>query len=129
MVPSAGRHLPLCLLDRWAKAFYFAFDCAPMPKYMLLGHGGTPPATQEEAGAWMGQWMTWFGKVGAAVVDPGAPFAVRGHIGTVAASAANGYMIVQAANLDAAKELAASSPAASQGDGMEVIELVDMQPK
>lgn len=105
-----------------------ADDSGAMPKFMLLGHGGTPPATKEEGEAFMGRWMTWFGMVGSAVVDPGAPFEARDAVGTVRPGAANGYMIVEAADMAAAKELAASCPAAEDGDGMEVIQLANMQP-
>lgn len=73
----------------------------------------------------MGRWMVWFGEVKEHLVDPGAPFSARRALGVVPeATAANGYMLLEAADLDAAVELVRSCPAMQDGSGMEVIELV-----
>ena len=45
-------------------------------KYMYLyPGGGAPPASEAEGKAMMAKWMEYFGKLGPAVVDGGAPFA------------------------------------------------------
>ena len=45
-----------------------------MPKFVLAYHGGAMPAPAEQA-AFMEAWGAWFGSLGAAVVDSGAPCA------------------------------------------------------
>jgi len=44
-----------------------------MPKFIFAYHGGGMPETQEEQAAEMQAWQTWYGQMGAAVVDGGAP--------------------------------------------------------
>src|SRR5712692_8519769 len=44
-----------------------------MPKYLLAFNGGGMPETPEEQAAVMAAWGAWYGTLGDAVVDPGAP--------------------------------------------------------
>lgn len=73
------------------------------------------------------------GKVGTAMVDGGAPFGARAAFSddgsTPAASDLQGYSIVEAENLEAAKALAEGLPFMAEGKGrftLEIFELVDM---
>jgi hypothetical protein len=44
-----------------------------MPKYVLAYHGGTTPKSEADQAAVMGAWGAWFGVLGDAVIDGGAP--------------------------------------------------------
>jgi hypothetical protein len=66
--------------------------------------------------------MAWFGKVGDKIADVGAPLGPRKSIGGGAASAAPGYSIVNAANLDEAIALTKGHPHLAGGGSIEVCE-------
>ena len=48
-----------------------------MTKFVLMFHGGETP--EEPSAEVMDRWMAWFGELGEAVVDMGAPFGVGDH--------------------------------------------------
>lgn len=88
-----------------------------MARYMLLYKGAAtdmsamaPEAVEEE----MGRWMAWYGGLGEAVIDMGAPFGTGGSVvddgseGT--ASELTGFSIVEAESLDAAKAMTSGHP-------------------
>ena len=64
-----------------------------MANFLLAYKGGTMAETPEAQEAAMQAWMNWFGTIGAAVVDGGAPFgpstAVQSDGSTGAATAAS----------------------------------------
>ena len=107
-----------------------------MSKYLYLYRGpATPMAefTPEQSAEQTRAWGEWMGRVGAALVDGGAPFGARGALaddGTSPASGdLNGYTIVEADSLDAARSLLKGHPFLSEGKGrfaVEVFELVPM---
>lgn len=85
-----------------------------MKKFVFIYNG--PQATEAPDPKVMEAWTSWFGDLGAKLVDPGNPFGadvkeVSGS-GVVAMTEnrANGYSIVNAENLDAAVELAKGCP-------------------
>jgi len=107
-----------------------------MSKYLYLYRG---PATQmdnlseEESAAQMKAWGDWIGRLGPKLVDVGNPFGARTAIvddGTSRETGdVNGYSIVEADNLEVAKELADNHPFLTEGKGrfaVEVFELVPM---
>ena len=107
-----------------------------MAKFILLYRGNaTPPEnmTEEQSAEIMGQWNTWIGKHGSALVDVGNPFGARTSIGgdgaEQAPAALNGYTIVEADSLEAAKGFCDGHPFLD-GTGAEfavdVFELVPM---
>lgn len=107
-----------------------------MAKFILLYRGNaTPPdqMTEEQRSETMAQWGTWMEKNGQGLVDVGAPFGARTSIGGDAAEQEpanlNGYTIVEAADLDAAKAFCDGHPFL-HGTGAEfavdVFELVDV---
>lgn len=60
-------------------------------------------------------WGAWFGQMGDKLVDGGNPFGEgksvsKAGVGAVTGSAATGYSIVKAANLDEAVEMAKGCP-------------------
>jgi hypothetical protein len=106
-----------------------------MSKYLLLYRG---PATQmedftpEQSAEQMRAWGEWMGRVGSAMVDGGAPFGQRTAVsddGTnPAPSDQNGYTIVEASSLDAARALTDGHPFLSEGKGRFTIEIFELTP-
>lgn len=107
-----------------------------MAKYILIYRGpATPMAdiTPEMGEAIMAEWNNWIGKVGSALVEVGSPFAagsgVRGDGTDGPAADLNGYSIVEAESLDAAKGLCDHHPFLSSGTAdfsVDVYELLPM---
>jgi hypothetical protein len=108
-----------------------------MSKFIYIYKGPATPMdqfTEEQSAAQMAAWGAWMGKLGPALLDAGSPFAAGTSVvddGTVAeASDLNGYSIVEAENLEAAKALVDGNPFLASRNGkfsVEVFELVDMQ--
>ena len=105
-----------------------------MSKYAFAYHGGPGMAsTEEEMAEIMAAWGAWFGELGGAIVDGGAPV---GQASTVAsdgsvtdgggANPITGYTIVSADSLEVAVALAKGCPALPGGGSVEVAELIDM---
>ncbi|MGA7203793.1 MAG: hypothetical protein WBX27_04080 [Specibacter sp.] len=107
-----------------------------MSKFIYIYNGPATPMDQmtaEESAAGMAAWGTWMEKVGPAMVDGGAPFGARAAFSddgsTPAPSDLQGYSVVEAENMDAAKALSDGLPFMSEGQGrftLEIFELVDM---
>jgi hypothetical protein len=107
-----------------------------MSKYLYLYRGPATPMedfTPEQSEEQMRAWGEWMGRVGSALLDGGAPFGARTAVGDDGTSPApgdlNGYTIVEAASLDAARGLLDGHPFLSEGKGrfsVEVFELVPM---
>src|SRR5215210_4119626 len=81
-----------------------------MARFMLLYRGDATPTeemTEEQSNEVMGQWGVWMEKHGAALVDVGTPFGERSSVGGDGSDQTptnlNGYTIMEAENLDAAK--------------------------
>src|SRR5438067_12767722 len=103
-----------------------------MGKFVLAYRGGSMAETAEDQQKVMEQWMGWFGQLGAAVVDGGAPF---GPAKTIASAGAvrdggeaglTGYSIVDASDLDDAVAKAKGCPVLSSGGSVEVYEAMPM---
>ncbi len=103
-----------------------------MTKFVLAYTGGSAPDTKEEQDAVMAAWMGWFGQLGAAVVDGGAPFgpsatiASGGGTSDGGASGLTGYSIVEAGDLAAATEMGRGCPVLASGGSVEVYESLPM---
>ena len=102
-----------------------------MANYLLAYKGGSMAETPEAQEAAMQAWGEWFGTLGSAVVDMGAPFgsstAVQadGSTGTAAAGL-SGYSVLQADSLELAAKLAGGCPVLSSGGSVEVYEAIEM---
>ena len=103
-----------------------------MPKFMYIYHGGKAPESPEEGAKVMAAWTAWFEGMGASVVDGGNP---AGLSKTVSASGVtedgganpvSGYSLVNAADHDAAVEMAKGCPILSDGGTVEVAEAMEM---
>jgi hypothetical protein len=98
-----------------------------MSKYVLAYQGGGMAATEEAQQASMAAWGAWFGSLGAAVVDGGAPFGPSTKVGGGAAgSGLTGYSILEAADLAAAVKLAEGCPIIKDGGSVDVYETIDV---
>jgi hypothetical protein len=96
-----------------------------MQKFLVTYHGAGAPAPEEAQEA-MAAFMAWASSAGEALVDPGAPL---GPAKTVTAGSvsdgpadgpANGYSILQAADLDSAVDLVQTHPFISRGGSLQV---------
>jgi hypothetical protein len=98
-----------------------------MGRYVLVYQGGAMAETAEAQQAAMAAWGTWFGSLGSAVVDGGAPFGPSAAVGGGSAtSALTGYSILEAGDLDAAVSLAAGCPIVADGGTVDVYETIDV---
>ena len=108
-----------------------------MAKYMLLYRGdATPPEnmTPEQNNEVMALWGAWMEKHGAAITDLGTPFGSRASVAGDGSDQApaklNGYTIVEADSLEAAKGFCDGHPFL-EGTGadfaVDVFELVPVQ--
>jgi len=98
-----------------------------MGKYVLAYRGGSMAESPEDQEKVMAAWGAWFGSLGAAVVDGGAPFGESGAVGGGSASSAlSGYSILEAADLKAALKLAEGCPVLSGGGSVDVYEAIDV---
>jgi hypothetical protein len=108
-----------------------------MAKYLYLYRGPATPMdqfTEEQSAEQMRAWGEWMGRVGPALVDGGAPFGARTALADDGTSPApgdlNGYTIVEADSIDAARALLDRHPFLSEGKGrfsIDVYELIPMQ--
>jgi hypothetical protein len=80
----------------------------------------------------MKAWGEWMGRVGSALVDGGAPFGDRAAVADDGTSPApgdlNGYTIVEAESLDAARSLSDGHPFLSEGKGRFTVEVFELVP-
>jgi hypothetical protein len=107
-----------------------------MSKFLYLYRGPATPMeefTPEQSAEQMRAWGEWMSRVGSALVDAGAPFGAHTAVGddgsTPAPSELNGYTIVEADGLEAARALVDRHPFLSEGNGrfsIEVFELAAM---
>ena len=104
-----------------------------MPKYVFAYHGGSAPKSEADQAAVMAAWGAWFGTLGDAVVDGGAPVGASKTVksdGSTSdgggANPVNGYSLINATDLNAAVSLAKGCPILSAGGSVEVAETIDM---
>tara|TARA_R110002074_G_scaffold341358_1_gene511911 strand:+ start:476 stop:790 length:315 start_codon:yes stop_codon:yes gene_type:complete len=104
-----------------------------MSKFVFIYHGGEMPETEEEGARVMAEWEAWFGAMGAAVIDGGAPVGMSSTLhsdGSVTADGGanptSGYSLVSADNIDAAIELARGCPILKAKGSIEVAEAMEM---
>ena len=101
-----------------------------MPNFMFVYHGGSMPETEEEANAAMARWGKWMEDNGPSLVDPGNPVGMSktvsasGVADNGGANPTSGYTIVSAPDIDAACEMAKTSPMIHDGGSVEVAEVI-----
>ena len=105
-----------------------------MPNYMLTYHGEMSmedmPTDPEAIQAVMAEWEAWYGSMGDALVDGGAPISMSTAIdadGSVDAPAKlSGYTIIRADDMAAATAIAQGSPVLPNGHSVQISECMDM---
>jgi hypothetical protein len=106
-----------------------------MAKFIFLYRGPATPMedfTPEQGAEQMAAWGAWMGRVSSALVDGGAPFGARTSVSDdgadVATSEQNGYTIVEAADMEAAKALTEGHPFLTEGKGRFVLDIFELMP-
>ncbi len=103
-----------------------------MANYVFVYHGGGMPDTPEEGAAMMEKWNSWYGSMGDAVVNGGAPVGMSktvsasGVANDGGANPVSGYTVVSANDIDAACAMAKGCPIIESGGNVEVAEQIDM---
>jgi hypothetical protein len=97
-----------------------------MGKYVFAYRGGSAPEGEAAQQAVMEAWMGWFGVLGQAVVDGGAPFGASTVVGGSQAAGLTGYSVVSADSLDAASAMAGGCPILADGGSVDIYEALDM---
>lgn len=108
-----------------------------MAKYVVLYSGGMgmgdDPETMQKV---MEEWGAWYGMMGEAVVDGGAPFGESKHLkgngiedGPLGDTPATGYTIIEADSLAAAAAACENHPHIKHGGQVQVFTWVDMGPQ
>jgi hypothetical protein len=104
-----------------------------MTNYVFAYSGGTGVAADEaERNAQYAKWGQWFGELGSAVVDGGAPTGTAktvgpgGSVSDGGSRALTGYSIVSADSLDSAVGLAKGCPVLETGGAVDVYEAISM---
>jgi hypothetical protein len=106
-----------------------------MAKFLFLYRGPATPMeefTPEQGKAQLDAWTEWMGRVGTALVDPGSPLGARTAVGDDGSSPEpsdqNGYSILEADSLDAARAHADKHPFLAEGKGRFSIEIYELLP-
>ncbi len=104
-----------------------------MAKFLLTYHGGGMPDSPEEGEKIMQAWTAWFGDLGSAVIDMGAPCGAAKTVGPDGsatdgggANPATGYSLLDAIDLDDAVAKAKGCPVLASGGSVEVSETIAM---
>ena len=104
-----------------------------MAKYLYIYHGGSVPSTPEEGKKVHDAWGTWFGAMGAAVVDGGNPVGKSSTInpdGSMSAGGGanpvSGYSLIEASSLEDAHKKAKGCPLLKAGGSIEIAQTMDM---
>ena len=97
-----------------------------MANYLVVYKGGGTPVTEEEGKAVMAAWRAWFGELGSAVVEIGAPVGASRSVGGNGSAGLSGYSVLTASDLDSAVDLTKNCPILAGGGSLEVYEAIEM---
>ncbi|MFA9400007.1 MAG: hypothetical protein ACERKT_02740 [Acidobacteriota bacterium] len=98
-----------------------------MSKFVLIYHGGTPPANDEEKDRMMAAWGQWMESAGEGLADIGNPLGAPTSIGGESADPATGYSILEAESSDHARQLLENHPMNGQdGARIDIYEAFNM---
>ena len=103
-----------------------------MPKYLFVYHGGDQPSSKEEGDKVMGEWNSWIGEAGKAMIDAGNPtsdsrtVASNGKVSKTNGNAATGYSILEAPDMDSALKAAGICPQLKSNGSVEVAEIMPL---
>jgi hypothetical protein len=98
-----------------------------MARFVLVYQGGSMAETPEAQEAAMAAWGAWFGSLGDAARDWGAPFGANGAVGGgPATTGLTGYSVLEADDLASAVKLAEGCPIIADGGRVDVYEAIDL---
>ncbi len=103
-----------------------------MANFIYAFHGGKMPDTPEEGAAVMAKWESWMAGLGNKLVHPGAPVGMSktvsasGIADNGGANPLSGYMVISAADINAACEIAKTCPIIENGGSVEIAEEMEM---
>lgn len=103
-----------------------------MAQFIFVYHGGAKPSDDVDVAAIMGKWQAWMGGAGDAFVNMGAPVGMSKTVSSAGvaddggSNPTSGFSIVQAADIDAACELAKGCPIHESGGSVEVAQMMEM---
>lgn len=96
-----------------------------MPQFIMTYNGGSQPKTPEDGKAHMERYMQWIGGLDAVV--PQQPLKGTEVLGDKEITTMMGYTIINAADMDAAREIAKSCPFLEMDNSaMQLSELAQM---
>ena len=103
-----------------------------MANYLLAYTGGGMAQTDAEREAAMAVWGAWFGELGPAVVEAGAPVGASASVtgsgsDGAALSGLSGYSVISADSLEAATALVAKCPVLANGGKVDVYEAIPVE--
>ena len=99
-----------------------------MPRFLVTYHGSNAPRDAESMAKARDAFMHWAGKMGPALVEPGAPIRAtrtvssRGTKDGLADGPFNGWSLIEADDLDAAAKLLADHPFIGRGGTLQINE-------
>jgi len=106
-----------------------------MSKYLFTYRGpATPPEemTEEQSAEALAGWNKWIESLGSALTDVGEPCGARTSVADDGSAAEapelNGYSIVEADSLDAAKAFTTDHPFLAEGKGRFNIDIYELVP-
>ena len=106
-----------------------------MSKYLFLYRGPATPMDQfsaEESEKQMQAWGAWMQSAASQLADAGAPFGARDAVSDdgspATASDQNGYSIIEADSLEAARKLTEGHPFLGEGKGRFTIDIYELVP-
>jgi hypothetical protein len=98
-----------------------------MAKFLFAYSGGNGMSADEaERQKQMEKWGAWMGGLGAALVDPGAPFGEAKLVDGGSSAGLTGYSVYEAGSLDDAVAAAQDCPIFDSGGHVEVYEALPM---
>jgi len=103
-----------------------------MAKFAFVYHGGKAPDSPEEGQKVMAAWNTWYQSMGSAVLDGGGPAGPSSTVSTGSVAdhggpnPVSGLTQVEAANMEAACEMAKGCPILADDGSVEVVEILQM---
>ncbi len=102
-----------------------------MAKYLFVYVGGDQASEDTDYSAVTNAWITWFGSLADAVIDPGNPAGASSAVasdGTIvgATSGVGGYSVIAADSLSAALDIAKGCPHLDANGTVEVYETFDV---
>jgi hypothetical protein len=106
-----------------------------MSRFLYLYRGPATPMDQfttEQHDEQMRAWGEWMGRVGPALADGGAPFGSRAAVAddgtTPEPGDLNGYTIVEADGIEAARALLDGHPFLAEGKGRFTVDVYELVP-